>query len=65
LLFSIFIATFAARKHCHGLSLVPPGHERKVRAAKGTPLLKMEAIGDSRLEQKKMTAMIGKGEKVV
>ena len=23
-------------------------HERKVRAAQGTPLLKMEAIGDSR-----------------
>ena len=41
--------------------------ERKVRAAKGIPLLKMEAVGDSRLRQKKTTAFFreGKGEKVV
>ena len=38
---------------------------RKVRAAQGAPLLKMEAIGDSRLRQKKTTASrkAGKGEK--
>lgn len=30
--------------------------ERKVRAAKGAPLLKVEAIGDSRCRQKKITA---------
>ena len=44
-------------------------HERKVRAAQGAPLLKMEAIGDSRLGQKRTTAALpvraGKGEKVV
>ena len=47
--------------------------ERKVRAAQGTPLLKMEAAGDSGLRQKKTTAPTtatpcvaawGKGEKV-
>ena len=59
--------TFAPRKHCHGLSLVPSRHERKVRAAQGAPLLKVEAIGDSRCRQKKTTASPrrGKGEKVV
>ena len=31
-------------------------HERKVRAAQGAPLLKVEAIGDSRSGQKKTTA---------
>jgi ribosomal protein S7 len=48
-----------------GLSLVSTtsvgrkrvGHERKVRAAKGTALLKMEAIGDSWSRQKRMTAL--------
>ncbi len=44
-------------------------YERKVRAAQGAPLLKMEAIGDSRILQKKTTACAfscaGKGEKVV
>ncbi len=44
------------RKHCHGLSLVSFWHKRKVRAAQGAPLLKVEAIGDSRLGQKRMTA---------
>ena len=42
--------------------------ERKVRAAQGAPLLKMEAVGDGRCRQKKMTASpngTGKGEKVV
>ena len=32
------------------------GCERKVRAAQGIPLPKLEAIGDSRCRQKKMTA---------
>jgi len=42
------------------------GCERKVRAVQGAPLLKMEAIGDSRCRQKRMTAPgVGKGEKVV
>ena len=51
------------------------GCERKVRAAQGIPLPKLEAIGDSRCRQKKMTArnlsrihagvVSGKGEKVV
>ena len=38
---------------------------RKVRAAQGAPLPKIEAIGDSRLRQKKTTASrkVGKGEK--
>ena len=45
------------RKHCHGLSLVSFWHKRKVRAAQGAPLLKVEAIGDSRLGQKRMTAL--------
>lgn len=42
-------------------------HGRKVRAAQGAPLLKVEAIGDSRRRQKKTTAMrqCGKGEKAV
>ena len=40
---------------------------RKVRAAQGIPLLKVEAIGDSRIRKKKTTASCkrGKGEKVV
>lgn len=40
--------------------------ERKVRAAQGTPLPKVEAISDSRSRQKKTTALPwrGKGEKV-
>ena len=38
---------------------------RKVRAAQGTPLPKIEAVGDSRCRQKRMTARKGKGEKVV
>jgi len=40
--------------------------ERKVRAAQGSPLPKIEAIGDGRTGQKRMTAPSGgKGEKVV
>ena len=41
--------------------------ERKVRAAQGTPLLKVEAVGDSWSGKKRMTAVLthGKGEKVV
>lgn len=45
--------------------------KRKVRAAEGIPLLKLEAIGDDRCRQKKITAfggfavVEGKGEKVV
>ena len=39
--------------------------ERKVRAAQDAPLLKVEAIGDSRIWQKRTTARKGKGEKVV
>jgi len=40
--------------------------ERKVRAAQGVLLLKMEAVGDGRIRQKKTTASLrgGKGEKV-
>ena len=42
--------------------------ERKVRAAQGTPLLKVEAVGDGWLGEKKITARFyldhGKGEKV-
>jgi len=42
------------------------GCERKVRAAQGAPLLKMEAVGDSWCRKKKITAHSkGKGEKVV
>jgi len=40
-------------------------NERKVRAAQGAPLLKMEAVGDSWIWEKKTTARKGKGEKVV
>jgi hypothetical protein len=50
-------------------------HERKVRAAQDTPLVKVPAIGDSRIWKKKTTAihhglfvgilLSGKGEKVV
>ena len=54
--FRSICTTFAPGKHCHGLSLVSSWHERKVRAAQGAPLLKVEAIGDSRLGQKRMTA---------
>ena len=41
--------------------------ERKVRAAQGTPLLKVEAVGDSWSGKKRTTAVstYGKGEKVV
>ena len=42
--------------------------ERKVRAAQGTPLLKVEAVGDGWSGEKKTTAnllKIGKGEKVM
>ena len=53
----IFFLTFAPRKQCLGLSLVP-WHERKVRAAQGTPLPKIEAIGDNRCRQKKTTATL-------
>jgi hypothetical protein len=38
--------------------------ERKVRAAEDIPLPKVEAVGDSRYRQKKITACKGKGEKV-
>jgi len=52
------------------LSLVPPWHERKVRAAQDTPLVKVQAVGDGWIWEKRMTALIvygmrGKGEKVV
>ena len=40
------------------------GHERKVRAAQDTPLLKVDAIGDSRLGQKKRTAFCKKEARV-
>ena len=46
-------------------------HERKVRAAQDTPLVKVPAIGDSRIWEKRKTAcgfvivIVGKGEKVV
>lgn len=50
--------------------------ERKVRATESTPLPKIEAVGDNRVRQKRMTARyyhasvrgadkLGKGEKVV
>ena len=57
------------KTHCYGLSLalLKGMRERKVRAAQGAPLPKVEAIGDSRCRQKKTTAFLrrGKGEKVV
>ena len=34
------------------------GHERKVRAAQDTPLLKMEAVGDGWIWKKKTTALL-------
>ena len=37
---------------------LPSGGERKVRAAQGAPLPKIEAIGDSRCRQKKITALL-------
>ena len=37
--------------------------ERKVRAAQDTPLVKVPAVGDSRIREKRMTAHQGKGEK--
>ena len=46
------------------------GCGRKVRAAQGAPLPKIEAVGDGRIRQKKTTAVnglkrrCGKGEKV-
>ena len=42
-------------------------YERKVRAAQDTPLVKVPAIGNSRIREKRMTALLwqGKGEKVV
>ena len=43
--FRSICTTFAPGKHCHGLSLVSLWHERKVRAAQGTPLLKVEDWG--------------------
>ena len=57
---------FAVRKQRSGLPLVLCG-KRKVRAAQDAPLPKVEAIGDSRIWQKKTTARRkeGKGEKVV
>ena len=59
-----FFSTFAVRKQWLGLSLVSnhlrkfggKGCERKVRAAQGAPLLKMEAVGDSWCRKKKITA---------
>jgi len=39
-------------------------HERKVRAAQDTPLVKVPAVGDSWSREKKITARKGKGEKV-
>ena len=39
--------------------------ERKVRAAQDAPLVKVPAVGDSRIREKKTTARKGKGEKVV
>lgn len=65
------MTTFAIGKElqCPGSAAGNNGCERKVRAAKGAPLLKMEAIGNSRIRQKKTTADLklqaGKGEKVV
>ena len=71
--FRSICTNFAAGKHRHGLSLVPLWHERKVRAAQDTPLVKVQAVGDGWIWQKKITALSsglwlwkkGKGEKVV
>jgi len=55
--FSPHLRTFAAQKHCCGLPPVPlKGDGRKVRAAQGAPLLKVEAVGDGWLGKKKTTA---------
>ena len=56
----------------------PGGHERKVRAAQDTPLVKVPAVGDGWIWEKRMTAPVffsadfrnkvldtGKGEKAV
>ena len=50
--------TFAIGKQWFGLSLAPIRCGRKVRAAQGVPLVNMQAIGNSRAEQKKITAML-------
>lgn len=66
-LFGVWHICNKHRKQCLGLPLALRC-ERKVRAAQGAPLLKVEAIGDSRIRQKKTTAshrQAGKGEKVV
>lgn len=64
--FSFNFINFAVRKQRSGLPLALCG-KRKVRAAQDAPLPKVEAIGDSRIWQKKTTARRkeGKGEKVV
>lgn len=43
------------KQKCFGLSLASSWCERKVRAAQDIPLPKIEAIGDSRCRQKKIT----------
>lgn len=53
--FSFKFINFAVRKQRSGLPLVFCG-KRKVRAAQDAPLPKVEAIGDSRIWQKKTTA---------
>ena len=47
-------------KHCHGLSLVSLWHERKVRAAQDAPLVKVQAVGDGWIWQKRTTAFFGR-----
>ena len=49
LAFLFFFITFAARKHCPGSAAGVSERRcgRKVRAAQGAPLLKVEAVGDS------------------
>jgi len=60
----------AVARSVAGANLLSAGRverERKVRAAQDAPLVKMPAIGDSRIRKKKTTARRkrGKGEKAV
>ncbi len=64
-IFELFEVSLHLRYSAPALPLAHPVRERKVRAAKDTPLLKLEAVGDGRVLQKKTTAPKGKGEKVV
>ena len=59
--FILFFHSFAVPLHSETLLRLVAGtqilvYERKVRAAQDTPLPKIEAVGDSRIRQKRTTA---------